>query len=224
MIGITRLYFTCPWSMTYLFSCNKRTILSLVLTSERSDTWVLLCQAFLGYREDAGCPQHKCRKSLQSCPGLGVSVFAYQHERVWMWEVTSCVIREWESMVALLRDWMLIRFDKSHRWKKKWLQSWNKATRLASTLRHLACSCWQHANECAKWGAPFFVSELIFERHLMAGMDEYGTIHPSGLQQYSYKSVEMWSAVQEQVPWERSGFGFSISFFTVLWYCLTSEE
>lgn len=34
----------------------------------------------------------------------------------------------------------------------------------------------------------------------MAGMDEYGTIHPSGLQQYSYKSVEMWSAVQEQVP------------------------
>lgn len=58
-------------------------------------------------------------KAVQGWPGVSVS--ACQHGRAWMLKGIPCIIRDWESMEA--RSWGLIRSGKSHRWKKKWLQS-----------------------------------------------------------------------------------------------------
>lgn len=182
MTGTARLCFTCPWSITYLFSCHKRAILSLVLTSERSDTWVVPCPADLSCRGEAGCSQCECRKSLQSCIRLAwLSVYlltnmgGFGHAMVHSWGLS--VNEVWqesqteEEMVAKLKEGCL-----------------QPETSCMFLLKTCQWAC--------KMRGSLLVSEMIFERHLMADMDD-----PSGLQQCSYKSVEMCSAGALRKEW-----------------------
>lgn len=122
-----------------------------------------------------------------------------------------CIIREWDSMethswgLSVNKLWQesQMKEEMVAKLKQVWLQPWD--------ILHVPAE--GMPNEHAKWWAPFFLCLVDFWK-AFDGRYGWAWGHPSGLQHYSNKSVEMCMQCRSRCP--EKGVGLALASLSLL--------